>query len=305
MDKLKQVVLLFDGDIYAYRSASATDGRQYMVKWEHEGVHYNSIHKYKKDADLKAAEVEGTIELSYNPEPEAHALFLLKKAYRATVTELEEFIEGPYESECYLTNKGSFREKLCPSYKQNRIGVRRPANLASCKQWLVNKKGGQCRHGEYEADDMLSIRSRYWAKEGKIPIIISIDKDLNQVPGWHYNFAKRELYFIDEITGLRNFYKQVLTGDSTDGIPGIKGLGPKTAEKIIDHLNTPFQMYCAALKEWLKFLPQEDGEDYDAYLLRVCNTLKMSARMLYLCTVEGEIWEEPHEEEVCLATATV
>jgi len=55
-------------------------------------------------------------------------------------------------------------------------------------------------------------------------IIVSIDKDFKQVCGWHYNFVKKDKFYVSPEEGLRFFYKQILTGDSIDGIMVLMGL---------------------------------------------------------------------------------
>lgn len=308
MEKLRDVILLHDGDIFAYRASAATDGRQYAVTWDAKDENvYTEYYKYKKDADLKAAEIGPTasVNLSYVPEPESHALHIVKETIRQVQVDLRPYVHNYLESgEFYLTNKGSFREKLVPTYKMNRADLRRPEHLFSCKQFIINKYDGICRTGEYEADDMLAMRMTACQAEGFNPICVSIDKDLKQVSGWHWDFVKKELVYISPVEGHRNFYKQLLTGDTTDGIVGIKGIGPKTAEKLIDHLSSPFDMYVVCLKEWLKFLKQEADEDPIAYMERVVHHVNLNARLLYLLRSYDDVWEEPNEE-VSTAAVTV
>lgn len=74
-------------------------------------------------------------------------------------------------------------------------------------------------------------------------IICSVDKDLLQIPGKHYNFVKKEFSEVSEIEGLRNFYKQMLIGDAADHVFGVKGIGKVRAAKLIDHLETELEMY--------------------------------------------------------------
>ena len=84
-----------------------------------------------------------------------------------------------------------------------------------------------------EADDLVSI----WAHEAldrkEEYVICGIDKDLLQIPGHHYNYGKDTWQLINEEEALHNLYIQCLTGDNTDNIPGLKGIGPKKAQKIL------------------------------------------------------------------------
>ena len=63
--------------------------------------------------------------------------------------------------------------------------------------------------------------------------VAGIDKDLLQITGTHYNFVKKEITEISEDTANLKLMLQCLTGDRSDNIPGIKGIGPKKAEKLL------------------------------------------------------------------------
>ena len=88
-----------------------------------------------------------------------------------------------------------------------------------------------------EADDMLGCC------QGEDTIICSIDKDLLQIPGQHYNFVKDEYTTISEYDGLRNIYKQALIGDRSDNVIGINGIGPVKAERAFSGCTTEKQLY--------------------------------------------------------------
>ena len=80
-----------------------------------------------------------------------------------------------------------------------------------------------------EADDMLSIFHDHRT------IACTTDKDANQNPGDIYNFTKREIKTLSEEEAWWNLWKQVLTGDTVDNIPGLEGCGPTMAEKILNY----------------------------------------------------------------------
>ena len=133
--------------------------------------------------------------------------------------------------ELHLTGKNNFRDKIAVTkpYKGNRKGTAKPTHyhlLREVTSWEATINEG------IEADDMLAIRATELGKES---IIITLDKDLDQVVGWHYNFVKKIKYFIDKEEGLINFYKQFLTGDIVDNIEGAKGIGQKKSQKLLEN----------------------------------------------------------------------
>src|SRR5712664_3584833 len=76
-------------------------------------------------------------------------------------------------------------------------------------------------------------------------VICSLDKDLDQIPGKHYNWRRDEHYFIEPIDGLRLFYRQLLMGDRTDNIFGVKGIGEVKSARIINDLENEEDMFLA------------------------------------------------------------
>lgn len=78
-----------------------------------------------------------------------------------------------------------------------------------------------------EADDLLSML------QDENTFIFSHDKDLKQVPGFHWDIKNSILYFISEKEANISLLSQTLTGDSTDNIAGLKGFGAKSLEKLL------------------------------------------------------------------------
>lgn len=155
-------------------------------------------------------------------------------AIRTMAHFLEELLllEMPHVStwELHLTGKTNFRIDVATTapYKGNRKSEK-PVHYNLLREYLEASWGASVSEG-IEADDVLAIRA---TELGDSSVIVSLDKDLDQVPGWHYNFAKKNLYQIDEQTGLFLFYKQMLTGDRVDNIKGVRGIGDVKAEKLL------------------------------------------------------------------------
>ena len=139
-----------------------------------------------------------------------------------------------------VKGKGNFRKDLYKDYKANRNRDYEPEHAAALNyghQYMVDKYNAVMAHG-MEADDLVCIWA-YEAREAEEDFLIAgIDKDLKQIPGNHYNFNKQEFDFVDDDTAHYNLMLQCLTGDGGDNIPGIKGIGPKKAAKILDGIRT-------------------------------------------------------------------
>ena len=139
-----------------------------------------------------------------------------------------------FDYQIYLTGKGNFRNDVAVTapYKGNRTKPK-PKYLPDVRQYLIDTWGALVTEGE-EADDAIAIAaSEASSMEGFLPIIVSVDKDFDQVAGTHYNFVRNEEYYITEEEGLKNFYKQILTGDTIDNIIGVDGVGSAGAEELI------------------------------------------------------------------------
>jgi len=94
----------------------------------------------------------------------------------------------------------------------------------------------------YEADDLLATAVEKFADDEMDVVLISRDKDLDQLVGPHavlYDPTKDETFDAAAIEAAKGYPPekaievQTLTGDATDNIPGVPGVGPKTAVKLI------------------------------------------------------------------------
>ena len=183
--------------------------------------------------------------------------------------------------ECWLSDsrENNFRHQLVESYKANRTQPK-PTNYKIIKEYILDAHNGLIAH-ELEADDMLAIRHKEMPLDS---VICTLDKDLDQVEGKHYRWAlyrKRlneetgleepyvfkpsMLYEVDGESAIKFFWKQMLIGDVSDNIKGINKIGTKTADKIINPLETE-----AECRETVYKLYEKDGRlnDFETnYLL--------------------------------------
>ena len=159
---------------------------------------------------------------------------------------IREKYRGP--SVGFLTGPGNFRfdrATILP-YKGNRDATHKPKYFKEIKQYLLDHQGATLTEGE-EADDAIGIYQ--YAHTDKSTIIVSTDKDLNQIPGWHYNWVKDQEYYVTIDEANKYFYSQLLTGDATDNIRGVPGVGPVTAARILADCEPTLEGYAAACRK--------------------------------------------------------
>lgn len=189
------------------------------------------------------------------------------------------------EYEVWLSGDNNFRYQVYPEYKANRIDTYRPKWEKEVKEHLRKEWQANTAHG-CEGDDYLGIRQydlsgHNFSIGDKHSVICTIDKDLNQIPGWHYSWELTKLgkvirpakiWFITPEEATRFFYTQLLVGDPTDNIKGVPGIGPKKAEKLLQDTNP---------EEMLQIVRDQYSCDEE---------LEMNAQVLYIRHKPEEMW---------------
>jgi hypothetical protein len=169
---------------------------------------------------------------------------------RATIRRMLDDM-GTDKYELFLTGSDNFRTERATiqPYKGNRDTMDRPVLLPEVREYLVKNWGAEIINGE-EADDAIGKRMTAPHPASVTPVSCSMDKDLDMLPGAHYNWTKTLYYEVSETEGWRNFFKQMLTGDDTDNIPGLAKVGPKTAEKLLKGYTKPETMWSGVFQAW-------------------------------------------------------
>lgn len=99
----------------------------------------------------------------------------------------------------------------------------------------------------YEADDLIATYTNIALNEGKEVTIVSADKDLMQLirPGvTFYDSMKNKFFTPEDVKEKFGVYPervtdvQALAGDSTDNIPGVPGIGIKTAAELVNQFGS-------------------------------------------------------------------
>ena len=169
----------------------------------------------------------------------------------------------------------NFRYDILPDYKGTRptLASDMKEKLNYLHEFAVEQGAITARDG-WETDDEVAqwVQEAYAA--GDDYCIAHIDKDLDLLPGSHYNYNKDTHYEVDLDTCLYNFYHQLLTGDKSDNIPGIRGIGPVKATRMLNGYKVDEYITCAAMA-W-------ENRDKD---------MEKSARCLFMGDPELFTWD--------------
>lgn len=148
----------------------------------------------------------------------------------------------------------SFRNDLYPPYKMNRELP--PADLKAqfrlCRA-VAEAAGLYCvAHDRYEADDLIATLSLGLREHGLRSAIVTGDKDLAQLlqgDDFWWDFARgvqRDAAKAEEKFGVAPEKMQDylgLCGDAVDNIPGVPGIGPKTAAELLSRFDSIEVLY--------------------------------------------------------------
>ncbi len=225
-------------------------------------------------------------------EPLAHCLSTVKKMIQRIVDKTE-----ATEHKLFLTGSNNYRKEVATiaEYKGNRKDAAKPVHLEEIRKYLIEKHNAIVVD-DMEADDALGIEASL-VEEETTYVLASIDKDLDMIPCWHYNWRKDEAYEMSDPEALRFFYTQLLTGDSTDNIAGLfKLTGTKATKKFkqpLEEMNEEIDMWNHVRSVYRSsylnrgILPDLVDVTIDKWLLEI-------GRLLWIRRTENEeLWTPP------------
>ena len=195
-----------DGDVVVYAAGFAAQSNEFWVD--------KDIFESKKEATIFCDKYSldlDRIEHRIIPEPIEFCLSTVKRMVANIVKD-----SGHETYTLVLTGKDNFRAKAATiqEYKGNRDAAK-PVHYANIREYMIAVLNTIVIDGE-EADDFLSYRA---VSHGET--IATIDKDLDNTEGWHYNWQQKHGYYVSEREADQHFWKQMLSGDAVDNIPGL------------------------------------------------------------------------------------
>lgn len=157
--------------------------------------------------------------------------------------------QAPYLAVIFDAARENFRNSIYPEYKQNRTET--PPDLIP--QFPLIREATEAfdlpalEMPGYEADDLIATYTRLAREQGKKVVIVSSDKDLMQLIGDGVRMLDpvKQKWISDQdciekfgVPPNKVIEVQSLMGDSVDNVPGVPGIGPKTAAELIIQYGT-------------------------------------------------------------------
>ncbi len=191
----------------------------------------------------------------------------------------------------------SFRNDIFPAYKSSRDVPDKDlvAQLDAC--YAISEAFGAfcCIDDRYEADDLVATAKERFQAEVDAIVVVTADKDLAQLVDERtvfHDFAKNARLDIAGVTeryGVRP--DQIrdllgLAGDSVDDIPGVRGVGPKTATALLQEFKDLDEIY--ANLERVATLPIRGAKTLGAKLAEHRDIAYLS-RELATCAIDAPL----------------
>lgn len=241
-----------------------------------------------------------------------------------------------YGAECdsariFLTQSdANFRLRL--AFTQVYKGTRKsekPPFFHEMREHLLTVHGATLAVGD-EADDLMSIEQ--WKAHNEFlkecggefevgspehkafsnTVIVSADKDLMIVVGWHFNPSEGELKWVEPMgwlelryrpngqvkdlkgAGLKFFYAQMIIGDNVDNYAGIKGKGAKFAFDLLNDCKTEKELYMKVLgayKDKFGYGKVKLKNHRGTYRIGTAYDLMLECgRLAHMSRFSGDIW---------------
>lgn len=298
--------LIIDADPIIYAAGFAAQGSTYEYVLEHADGRMEQYASADGNAALKyLREHKPTVldkQVHVEAKPESFARQCAKTQLEAIIKAVKQRFETTdLNVEIYLSGPGNYRYNIATiaPYKGDRPPP--PVHYQVLRNYLSERWGAVVISG-MEADDKVSIRIRELTADGEPCCLATIDKDLDQVPGLHYNYQKHAFYVVDEWDAEWTFWKQCLSGDSTDNIPGCYRLGEAKADKILtdcweqweDKNNREAwleEVWWEIVRQYAKNM-NTYPERYPKGMLSEDAALE-TARLVFMQHYEGQLWNPP------------
>lgn len=253
------MLALIDGDVLCYRACKP--------RWVKNSRKLGGQAFFDLDAD------GNTVAQVYDADDDAE---YLEQCWKNFPRELDKLLGEVWANDYLMAVKSptNFRDVLFDGYKAIRVKASKEghqtnpvARFVPTIRKLAVKEGYAIEADFREADDFIRIWATEAERAGDPYVVCSIDKDLRCIPGQHLLMGRGQEKHVHHVVtpeaGRQLYYAQILQGDPTDSIPGLPGIGPVKANKLIQHCETDAEFQEAVISAYLEYY----GDDWHHYLL--------------------------------------
>lgn len=287
-------MIIIDLDSSVYRIGFPSDNTSYdVICFTQDGDPCAQANFPKKKEAVTYGESFDSYEVTAvkNPEPIENVLYSAKKGIQHILDRCADY--GP-EYVLYLSGPNNFRAEegfaTIKPYKGTR-SQEAPHHYFNIRHYYSEHWGAMVIHN-CEADDMCSIKAQECIANGEKFVVASIDKDLDMIPGHHYNPMRDVHYHMNDREAIQHFYKQMLSGDATDNIGGCYKVGLKSVHlQAIEDMHSEAEMYNYVVDVY-KESYEKKGCPYAH--MSVMDVLLENGRLLWMQTEPNQLWTPPH-----------
>lgn len=277
-----------DGDVIRYRAGYAAEHTIYHVSikgpdGKQERHTFDGAKEYQfflKEKEL--GPLDFMLETEVVVEDESAAVYNARSIISSIASDLQ--VDEENELTVYLSGPSNYRLQIAKTkpYKGNRDPARKPVHVGAITDFIHRRYNVRVSDGQEADDDMGIAHYSMWGVDPTSTVIATIDKDLNTVPGLHYNFVSRRSYNVTPAEAVKFFWTQMVSGDTVDNVPGVPGYGAAKAEKYLAEFDGTDE---AALREHVRALyVQSYGDSAE-------EVMKEMGQLLYIRKRPDEWWQ--------------
>lgn len=246
------MLILIDADPIVYRCGFASEQTSWKLIYENAKGEVDEIQFNPSDDSPAGTQMREWLDYHgsnvtvldksrvVKADPVSFALRATKVQIESIITECEAKFKQPGKMLMWISGRGgSFRDRIATvrPYKGNRDPTHKPVHYDAIREYLRASYNSYLTSG-IEADDAVSIFAHNQLAIGGEFVVCTIDKDLDQIPGNHYNYMNKVFYAVTNSQAERWFAHQCISGDTTDNIPGAFRCGDAAADKLLGELDT-------------------------------------------------------------------
>ena len=246
-----------------------------IVLFDADSLVYQSIYKVISFGEIRSMLKSGKLRFEIEMEILQRGYDRFEKISFDILNEIEEHFHVEKTLYFFTKCKNNFRKEIDPQYKANRKKPNRW--ISELRDYLIEYWNNSFAHDEYEADDLIFYNAQLLSVNDYI--VCSIDKDLKQIEGLHFDYYQLKRYdengeefkvrkgfkYMEKIDCENLLCELFLVGDTCDNIKGVKGIGKAKATKIIESKSTSygkFKAICEAYKNESEFWKEKLRMNY-------------------------------------------